>query len=219
MIRGGIVGGLYGNKGKDPVSFVYLKGRTDTGTPIGSTLGTLTDQTDRFHGGGIHHPLVSTGQAYAIGFSGEIDEHENDGDALKLGFSNIVDETDADITAAASTQRTQNEVIQFPKGLFNIDLHFDINVQGAQLTRTLEVQLRQMMSNTDDVVVDFATGQGGSASGSGMGHVTVDFRWDYWRPDPDAKYYFAIVAEQEAYRHNSWRNRNLFGFLQIVRKD
>ena len=214
MIRGGIVGGLYGQK--DSVSFIYLKGRTDTGTPIGNILGTLTDQTDRFHGGGIHHPFVSTGQAYAIGFSGEIDEYENGGDTLPLTFSNIVDETDADITAAASTQRTQSEVIQFPEGLFNIDLHFDINLQGAQLTRTLEVQLRQMMSDTDDIVVDFATGQGGNASGTG--HVTVDFRWDYWRPDPDAKYYFALVAEQEAYRHNNWRNRILFGFLQIVRK-
>lgn len=213
MIRGGIVGGLYG-KGTEPVSFVYLQGRTGTTNPL--ALGTLTSQTDRFHGGGVHHPFVSTGQAYAIGFSGEIDEHENGGDALPLTFSNIVDETDADITAAASTQRTENEVIQFPNGLFNIDLHFDINLQGAQLTRTLEVQLRQLMSDTDDIVVDFATGQGGNASGTG--HVTVDFRWDYWRPDPNAKYYFAIVAENEAYRHNSWRNRTLFGFLQIARK-
>lgn len=217
MIRGGIVGGLYGKSGggggKDPVSFIYLKGRTGTS----GALGTLTDQTDRFHGGGVHHPFVTAGQAYAIGFSGEIDEHENGGDTLPLTFSNIVDETDADITAAATTQRTENEVIQFPKGLFNIDLHFNINLQGAQLTRTLEVQLRQMMENTDDVVVDFATGQGGNAS-STLGHVTVDFRWDYWRPDPDAKYYFAIVAENEAYRHNNWRSRTLFGFLQIVKK-
>ena len=215
MIRGGIVGGLYG-KGNEPVSFIYMKGRTGTGTPIGNTIGTLTDQTDRFHGGGIHHPFVSTGQAYAIGFSGEIDEHENSGDTLPLIFSNIVDETDADITATSTTQRTQNEVIQFPEGLFNIDLHFDINLQGAQQSRTLEVQLREMMTNMDDVVVDFATGQGGS--GSGLGHITVDFRWDYWRPKPNAKYYFAIVAEQEAYRHNNWRNRTLSGFLEIVRK-
>ena len=215
MIRGGIVGGLYGQK--DRVAFIYMKGRTGTGTPVGNTLGTLTDQTDRFHGGGIHHPFVSTGQAYAVGFSGEIDEHEHGGDALAIRFTNIVDESDADITAAASTQRTENEVIQFPKGLFNIDLHFDINLQGAQQSRTLEVQLRQIMENMDDNIVDFATGQGGS--GAGLGHITVDFRWDYWRPDPDAKYYFAIVAESEAYRHNNWRNRVLSGFLEIVRKD
>ena len=171
-------------------------------------------------GGGIHHPFVSSGQAYAIGFSGAIDEHENGGDMLELVFSNVVDETDCDITAAASTQRTHNEVIWFPDGLFNIDLHFNINVQGAQESRTLEVQLRKMMTDTDDVVVDFATGQGGS--GSGTGHVTVDFRWDYWRPnrpDPNAKYYFAIVGEREAYNQNDWRTRELEGFLQIVRKD
>ena len=68
MINGGIVGGYYGRK--EPVSFVYLQGRTDTGNPLGSTIGTLTQQADRFMGGGIHHPFISTGQAYAIGFSG-----------------------------------------------------------------------------------------------------------------------------------------------------
>ena len=50
----------------------------------------------------------------------------------------------------------------------------------------------------------------------------VNFRFDYWRPnkdDPNAKYYFAIVAEREAYRLSTWRNRELEGFLQIVRKD
>lgn len=211
MIRGGIVGGLYGSK--DPVSFIYLQGRT----VAGNVLGTVRKQTDRFMGGGVHHPHVSTGQAYAVGFSGKIDEHEYGGDQLGLTFTNVVDETDCDITAASGTQRTQNEIIEFPNGLFNIDLHFDIDAQGAQLTRTLEVQLRQMMENTDDVVVDFATGQGGS--GSGRGHVTVDFRWDYWRPKADAKYYFAIVGEGEAYRLNQWRNRTLSGFLEIVRKD
>ena len=114
-------------------------------------------------------------------FRVEIDEHENGGDALALRFTHIVDETDADITAAANTQRTENEVIQFPKGLFNIDLHFDINLQGAQESRTLEVQLREIMENTDDNIVTFAPGQGGS--GVGLGHITVDFRWDYWRPE------------------------------------
>ena len=216
MIRGGIVGGYYGAKAS--VSFIYLKGRTNIGRPL--SLGTLKNQDDRFMGGGVHHPFVSTGQAYAIGFSGQIDEHEFGGDQLPLIFTNIVDESDADITAVASTQRTENEVIQFPDGLFNIDLHFNINLQGAGETRTLEIQLRKLMSGTDDIVVDFAPGQGGH--GGGMGHVTVDFRFDYWRPnkdDPDAKYYFAIVGEQEAYRLNDWRTRELEGFLEIVRQD
>ena len=75
-------------------------------------------------------------------------------------------------------------------------------------------QLRQFMSSTDDIIVDFATGQGGSSSDSG--HVTVDFRWDFWRPDPAAKYYFAIVAQTEAYNQADWRTRQLTGFLQIV---
>ena len=213
MVNGGIVGGHYGGGG-NPVAFVYLKGRAATGSPIGANLGMLTDQTGRLKGGGIHHPFVATSQAYAIGLSQKIDEHEFGGDALGLTFTNIVSETDADITAAASTQRTQNEVIQFPDALFNLDLHFNINVQGAQESRTLEVQLRQLMSATDDIVVDFATGQGGSSSGSG--HVTVDFRWDYWRPDTAAKYYFAIVGGTEAYNQADWRNRVLTGFLQIV---
>ena len=213
MIRGGIVGGYYG-QGENPVSFIYLKGRTATGNPAGSTIGMLTDQSDRFTGGGIHHPFVTAGQAYAVGLSSVINEHEFGGDALSLAFTNIVDETDADLTAAANTQRTQNEVIQFPEGLYNIDLHFNINVQGAQESRTLEIQLRQLMENTDDIIVDFATGQGGS--GSGSGHVTVDFRWDFWRPVPTAKYYFAIVGETEAYNQVDWRNRSLSGFLEIV---
>ena len=117
MIKGGIVGGYYGS-GKESVSIIYLKGRTDTGNPVGSTLGTLTAQRDRFMGGGIHHPFISTGQAYAIGFSGEINEHEFDGNQLGLIFTDIVDETDSDITAAANTQRTAHEVISFPDGLF-----------------------------------------------------------------------------------------------------
>ena len=142
MIRGGIVGGYYGAKAS--VSFIYLKGRTNIGRPL--SLGTLKNQDDRFMGGGVHHPFVSTGQAYAIGLSGQIDEHEFGGDQLPLIFTNIVDESDADITAVASTQRTENEVIQFPDGLFNIDLHFNINLQGAGETRTLEIQLRKLMS-------------------------------------------------------------------------
>ena len=213
MIRGGIVGGYYGSRAS--VSFVYLKGRTNLGRPI--TIGTLKNQDDRFMGGGVHHPFVATSQAYAIGFSGKIDESEFGGESLSLIFTDIVDETDSDITAAASTQRTENEVIQFPQGLYNVDLHFDINVQGAGESRTLEVQLRQIMENTDDIIVDFAPGQGGS--GSGIGHVTVDFRFDYWRPKRNAKYYFAIVGEQEAYRLADWRTRELEGFLEIVRQD
>ncbi len=217
MILGGIAGGYYGI-GNEPVSFVYLKGRT--GTNSGASRGTLTEQEDRFMGGGIHHPFVSAGRAYAIGFSGQIDEHEHGGDKLPLIFTNIVDESDADINAAAAKQRTENEVIWFPDGLFNVDLHFNINVQGAKESRTLEVQLRKMMSGTDDVVVNFATGQGGSRSGTG--HVTVDFRFNYWRPnqpDPNAKYYFVIVGGREAYNEADWRTRELEGFLQIVRKD
>jgi len=215
MIQGGIVGGYYGAKA--PVSFVYLKGRKNTGTPVGSNRGRLTAQRDRFMGGGIHHPFVSTGQPYAIGFSGKIDEHEFGGDSLPLIFTDIVDETNSDITATARTQRTENEVIQFPQGLYNIDLHFDINVQGAKESRTLEVQLRQIMENTDDVIVQFATGQGGRDSG--IGHVTVDFRFDYWRPKRNAKYYFAIVAENATYQLDDWNTRELEGFLEIVRQE
>ena len=202
MIRGGIVGGYYGRK-HEPVSFIYLKGRSGNG----AILGTLTDQTDRLEGGGIHHPNVSTGLAYAVGFFGEVNEHEFGGDTLALAFSNIVDETDADITTTRNSQRTRDEVIQFPEGLYNIDLHFNINLQGAQESRTLEIQLRQLMEDTDDIVVDFATGQGGS--GSDTGHVTVDFRWDFWRPDPTAKYYFAVVGQTEAYNQADWRDRTL----------
>ena len=209
MIQGGIVGGFYG-RSATPVAFVYLKGRSGNG----SIIGMLTDQTGRIEGGGIHHPNASAGQPYAVGFSGQIDEHEFGGNTLNLGFSNIVDETDSDITTTQNSQRTRDELITFPEGLYNIDLHFNINVQGAQESRTLEVQLRQLMSDTDDVIVDFATGQGGSSSDSG--HVTVDFRWDYWRPDPAAKYYFAIIAENEAYNQADWRTRQLTGFLQIV---
>jgi len=200
---------------KNPVSFVYLKGRTNIGNPI--SIGTLKNQMDRFMGGGVHHPFISTGQAYALGFSGKIDEHEFGGNKLGLIFTDMVDETDSDITATASTQRTENEVIQFPNGLYNIDLHFNIDLQGAAESRTLEVQLRQIMENTDDVIVDFAPGQGGS--GTGIGHVTVDFRFDYWRPKRNGKYYFAIVGEREAYRLNDWRTRELEGFLEIVRHD
>ena len=213
VIRNGLC--ISAGGGKNPVSFVYLKGRTNLGRPI--TIGTLTAQADRFVGGGVHHPFVATSQAYAIGLSGQIDEHEFGGDALGLKFTNIVDETDSDITAVASTQRTENEVIQFPDRLYNIALHFNINVQGAAESRTLEVQLRQIMENTDDVIIDFAPGQGGS--GTGIGHVTVDLRFDYWRPKPNAKYYFAIVGEREAYRLADWRTRELEGFLEIVRQD
>ncbi len=148
---------------------------------------------------------VTAGQPYTVGFSGQIDEHEFGGDQIGIEFSNIVDASDADIITAIRTQRTRNEILQFPEGLYNIDLHFNINVYGAQESRTLEVQLRQFRSSTDDIIVDFATGQGGSSSDSG--HVTVDFRWDFWRPDPAAKYYFAIVAQTEAYNQADWRTR------------
>ena len=89
-----------------------------------------------------------------------------------------------------------------------------ICLQGVRESRTLEIQFRQIIENTDDIIVDFATGQGGS--GSGRGHITVDFRWDFWHPDPTAEYYFAIVADTEAYNQTDWRTRTLTGFLQII---
>ena len=70
------------------------------------------------------------------------------------------------------------------------------------------------MQDTDDVIVDLASGQGGSISNSV--HVTIDLRWDFWRPDADEKYYFAIVGEPKAYKQSDWRTRTLEGFLQIV---
>lgn len=69
MIRGGIVDGYY-KKGKEPVSFIYLKGRNATRNPAGSKLGRLTNQKNRTLGSSAHHPFLKKGQTYAIGSLG-----------------------------------------------------------------------------------------------------------------------------------------------------
>ena len=137
MIRGGIVGGLYGKGGgggANPISYYYGKNQTkrvgQNYTPAGS---------------GVSRPAE---------FKTTADEVYNGGKTDLLTIINGSDASDIDRTNAAD-----NTVIQFPAG------RYDITFQGYtrdSFATSFRVEFRQVQSGTDDLVVTETPGYSGA---------------------------------------------------------
>lgn len=137
MIRGGIVGGLYGNRGggNNPVSYYFGK-----------------NQTKRV---GQNYTPAGTGNSRPAEFKTTADEVYNGGKNNLLTITNGSDESDMDSTTA----RPNNAVLQFPVG------RYDITFQGYSedsFATSFRVELRQIQSGTDDLVLIETPGYSGA---------------------------------------------------------
>ena len=138
MIRGGIVGGLYGKGGgggANPISYYYGKNQTkrvgQNYTPAGS---------------GVSRPAE---------FKTTADEVYNGGKTDLLTILNGSAISDIDINNAPN-----NCILQFPIG------RYDLTFQGYsedQFATNFRVELRQIQSGTDDMVVTEIPGYSGNA--------------------------------------------------------
>jgi len=139
MIRGGIVGGLYGKGGgggKNPVAYYYGKSQTkrvsQNYTPGGSGARRLAE------------------------FKATADEVYDSGKSDLLTILNASDVANLDIAGAAD-----NTVLQFPEG------HYALLFEGYSASTSqvgFRVELRKVQANTDDIEMTHTTGWTGGAS-------------------------------------------------------
>ncbi len=139
MIRGGIVGGLYGKGGgggKNPVAYYYGKSQTkrvsQNYTPGGSGAGRLAE------------------------FKATADEVYDSGKSDLLTILNASDVANLDIAGAAD-----NTVLQFPEGRYAL-LFEGYSASTSQVG--FRVELRKVQANTDDIEMTHTTGWTGGAS-------------------------------------------------------
>jgi len=134
MIRGGIVGGLYGQGdsggGQNPVSYYYGKSQTErvgqNYTPAGSGANRLAE------------------------FKATADEVYNGGKSDLLTILNGSGVANIDITNAPN-----NSVLQFPEGRY--DILFE-GYSGSTMQTGFRVELRKVQANTDDIEMTHTTG-------------------------------------------------------------
>jgi len=164
MIRGGIVGGLYGSRGggggKNPVAYYYGK-----------------SQTKRV---GENYTPAGTGNSRPAEFKTTADEVYNGGKTDLLTITNGSDEADMDTTIA----RPNNAVILFPAG------RYDITFQGYsedQFATSFRVELRQIQSGTDDLVLVETPGYSGAPSPARTEYL---LSWPDFVIDGTEKFYF-----------------------------
>ena len=165
MIRGGIVGGLYGKGGDgggggaNPVSYYYGKSQTkrvgENYTPAGS---------------GGNRPAE---------FKTTADEVYNSGKNDLLTIINASDASDIDRTNAPD-----NTVIQFPAGRYHITFQ---GYTEAQFATAFRVELRQIKSGTDDIVVIETPGYAGAPNPARTEYL---LNWPDFVTDGTEQFYF-----------------------------
>lgn len=135
MIRGGIVGGLYGKGGgANPVSYYYGKRQTKRVGQNYTPRGTETSSPAEFK--------ASAGEVY------------NGGNPNILTILNGSAVSDIDIDNPPN-----RSVIQFPTGRYNIIFQ---GYSESAYVLNFRVELRQIMSKKDDIVVVETPGYSGS---------------------------------------------------------
>ena len=162
MIRGGIVGGLYGKGGgggANPVSYYYGK-----------------SQTKRV---GQNYAPAGSGNSRPAEFKTTADEVYNGGKADLLTILNGSAVSHIDISNAPN-----NVVLQFPAGRYH--LTFQGYSRDAFAT-TFRVELRQIQSGTDDLVVTETPGYSG---GSAPANTEYLLNWPDFVTDGTEQFYF-----------------------------
>ena len=164
MIRGGIVGGLYGKGGgggggANPVSYYYGK-----------------SQTQRV---GQNYTPAGSGSSRPAEFKTTADEVYDGGKNDLLTILNGSDVSDID-----GNTPVNNSVIQFPAG------RYDLIFQGyseEQFATAFRVELRQVQSGTDDLVVTDVAGYSGASNPARSEYL---LNWPDFVTDGTEQFYF-----------------------------
>ena len=161
MIQGGIVGGTYGidGGGANPVSYYYGKA-----------------QTKRV---GQNYTPAGAGNSRPAEFKTTADETYNGGKSDLLTIENASAVSDIDLTNGPD-----NVVIQFPAGRYH--LTFQGYTEDSFAT-SFRIELRQIKSGTDDVVVIEAPGYSGAPAPA---RTTYQIVLQDFTVDGTEKFYF-----------------------------
>ena len=161
MIRGGIVGGLYGKGGgaARPVSYYYGK-----------------NQTKRV---GENYTPAGTGISRPAEFKTTADEVYNGGknDLLTILNGSAVSDID-------QTNAPDNCIIQFPIGRYHLTFQ---GYSTDQFATAFRVELRQIQSGTDDLVVVETAGYSGAPDPARTEYLV---NWPDLRIEGTEQFYF-----------------------------
>ncbi|MDE0681628.1 MAG: hypothetical protein OXI63_01815 [Candidatus Poribacteria bacterium] len=166
MIQGGIVGGTYGidsSGGKNPVVYYYGK-----------------DQTKRV--GENYTPAGSTNSRPAE-FKTTADETYNGGKNDLLTITNGSAESDMD-----PKNPPNNSVIQLPAGRYHLTFQ---GYSDDALEKSFRVELRQIQSGRDDIIV---TETPGYSTGPSPSRTEYLLSWPDFIVDGTEKLYFLFPA-------------------------
>lgn len=162
MIQGGIVGGYYGvggGGGNNPVSYYYGK-----------------SQTKRV---GENYTPAGQGNSRPAEFKTTADETHNGGKNDLLTITNASAESDIDLTNAPN-----NSVIQFPAGRYHLTFQ---GYTDDSFATSLRIELKQIQTGTDDIVVVETPGYSGGPSPSRTEYL---LSWPDFIVDGTEKFYF-----------------------------
>ena len=175
MIQGGIVGGYYGNRdeggnpgsAKNPVSYYYGK-----------------SQTKRL---GENYTPAGSGNHRLAEFKTTADETYDEGKSDLLTIADASNTTNIDITNGPN-----NSVIQLPAGRYHLLFQGYTEAQNASGFR---IELRQVQTGTDDLVITHTTGWTGAVDPARTAYQLI---WTDWVVDGTEKFYllFPILGDR-----------------------
>lgn len=179
MIRGGIVGGLYGKGGggggNNPVSYYYGK-----------------SQTKRV---GENYTPGGSGSSRPAEFKATADEVYDGGKNDILTIANASSVSDIDITNAAN-----NTVLSFPVGRYSLLFQ---GYSQASFQTAFRVELRKIQSGADDIVVTHTPGYSGGPVPSNTAYQLI---WsDFEVTDETDKFYFLFPVQGNQLRSHFLR--------------
>lgn len=165
MIRGGMVGGLYGKGGgNNPVAYYYGK-----------------DQTKRV---GENYTPTGTGGIRLAEFKMIADEAYDGGKNDILTIVNGSDVSDLDIIDAGDS------ILSFPVGRYSL-LFQGYSESNYQIS--FRVELRKIQSGTDDIVITHTPGYSGGPAPSRTGYEVI--WPDFVVTDETDKFYFLFPVQ------------------------
>lgn len=163
MIRGGIVGGLYGNRGggggNNPVSYYYGK-----------------SQTKRV---GENYTPAGTGSLRLAEFKATADEVYDGGKSDLLTILDGSDVANIDVTDAAD-----KTVLQFPEGRYDLLLE---GYSASSGQASFRVEMREVKTNNDDTVITHTTGW---TTGVSPANTTYQLVYPDFVVDGTERFYF-----------------------------
>ena len=177
MIRGGIVGGLYGKGngggGKNPVSYYYGKGQTKRA--------------------GENYTPAGSGSHRAAEFKTTADLVLDGGKTDLLTITHASDESDIDIGNGPN-----NSVLLFPAGRYHLSFKGYLNGTST----TLRIDLKKITKGTDDLLLASTLGYSSAATPI---RSTFQFTYMDFVADGTEKFYFYFTANGSTQRSHFLR--------------